>query len=308
MSTPAQTEKKSSDAVTFKHLQTIKLPRFVFALHMRQSTDLSNALLLTGCNDNNIRIYSATIVRPLDGRINFKRITEIKHHIHDVTAVNWHPTRDEFVSASDDRSVVVWDAKDIKHPTVKATLLHSSSVYTAKYSSTGLLLTGSRNGELRLYKGAPSFVRLSTYKATGDVLCVAWHNNLMAALFLKSTNSYTLQVWRGSLESKNIVFSHDQKNCVTWNHGLQYNPYGALLSSGYKTKKFYIYNPDGQVAGTISMPHYAEYLEVLRSGMVATTCGDNKLRVHIGSGSIGAFEVGESFSIAHYLTMLDMYL
>jgi len=307
MSTPAQTDHTSSKSkaidVTFKHLQTIPLPTSAYSLHMRQSSDLSNALLLCGCDDYKVRIYSATIVRPLSGSIHFQLETTITHHTNDVIAVNWHPTKSEFVTASSDKSVVIWDAKDIKHPKVLTTLAHSSVLRAAKYSSTGLLLTGSVD-ELRLYKcTTPSkFTLLSTYKTDGGAYTVAWHNDLMAALFYKG-GSIMVQVWRDSLESKNVVFQHSQTDALWYNHVLQFSPYGTLLCSGNTTNEFYIYNAYcgqySQVPDTISVPKRALYVEVLRSGMFVTTCRDHKLRVHIGTESIGAFQIGNSTGITH---------
>jgi len=198
---------------TLRRVQTISHAYTVTSLDIRVNNDKTVAVLLTGSHTGRIRID----VAPLSNnnlKLHFKCARVFRAHVHHIAAIHYHPCRETwFLTAAPSTSsqVIVWSLGDLEHPQFRfrsSIDLSMGSLTCAKYSHSGMILTGDNSGLLLLYgeqvpcqdagkSTLPSPRVFWSFQQLDNrsVACVAWStSNLMAACFGDDTTN-DVRVW-----------------------------------------------------------------------------------------------------------------
>jgi len=205
-----------------------------------------------------------------------------------------------FLGASD-RNVGVWKIEEMKSGNCAhliASLTHPETVYCAKYSSSGMILTGCDDGVIRLYDPEPLFSLRWKFKGQGNgrvtVESVAFSpSNRIAASFRFRQNvqinfvtehsakycSFMVQVWDSSFRT---LFKYEPKRV---NLKLTFASNEVLVACGHGTVVWY------NVSNSYSEVKYSDYpttalaVAKLHGGFVAVSYSADELHVYKVDGN-----------------------
>ena len=267
-----------------KLIQTLSLSPHVESVDMRYTEDRSAAILLVGLWNGEVCIYRAPLSHAQP--IHFDVLKRFRAHSAEVHVIHMHPTKPVFVSASEDCLVKIWSVREATAPLLVKSIKHPGTVWSARYSSSGLLLTGCGEvgGVLRVYGMEPlcSLRWSCEFGAHTEFYSVAWSpSNHIAAVF-GASRAYTVQVWDSDFHT---LFQHKQNGVVWCDSALSFASDDVLISSGGKSKNLYLYNIPKSKATTYPCPDTVLAVTSLSSEIVCASCYDNMLRVYKVHGS-----------------------
>jgi len=227
---------------TVRHLQTLSHTCEVSALAIRLCSNklLTSILLIAGGFDGSVSVYKSPVSSAQC--LHFTLQTRVQHSAEFIHFVHFHRCKPLFISAAyESKSMVkVWNYTDLANPRLIKSLPHPKLVLSAKYSESGLLLTGCDDGVIRVYGQEPLFslcwsFQTSKYSASG-VWSVCWSPcNRIGAIFAAGDSCY-VQVWDSSFQT---IFKLQQY--ASPNKGLAFASNDLLISSGYDDNKVYWY-------------------------------------------------------------------
>lgn len=240
--------------------------------------DMTAAILITGLTTGDIFIYRT----PLSSTqpIKFDLLQCNQAHTTPVLAIHIHRTKSLFVSASDG-NVKIWNIADPSLPSLIKSIEHPGIVNSAKYSTSGLLLTGCFDGVLRMYGVEPLCSLRWSCKLGGEINSVAWSSRtyMAASYFLRNLCqvrvwnqqdclflvNHALPKWLG-LENIALLFASDTLLLGTSSYGV----YAWNIKAKNKHIQFTL----------TETPAEGSALTLLNSEMVCASCYDNMLRVY----------------------------
>jgi len=158
-------------------------------------------------------------------------------HAANIRCLHFYRRKPLFVSASDDKTVKVWNFKDITAPYLLKSLPNPGSVFSVKYSESGLLLIGCFDGMVRVYGKEPLFSLCWSFNTSGYIYSVSWSPSNRICASFKSGNACAVQVWDSSFQT---IFKLQQRD-VPWN-GVAFASNDLLMVSDGTSNKVYWYN------------------------------------------------------------------
>jgi len=246
----------------------------------------ATATLITGLYNGDVSIYRTPLCNSHSHthahaqRIHFQLLKRFHAHTHIVTAVHIHATTNNkpiFATSSLDSTVKIWRLKDVIPLLIKRIEYHPFSVHTAKYSHSGLLLTGCGDCVLRMY--GTTLRLLWSCKLATRICSVAWSpSNHFACFFQARSGYYFVQVWDSS--TFHTRFKHKQDNAFYCNYSLSFASDDLLLCSGGTSRNLYAYNIAKNKVTAYSYYSGIRAIMSLSSELVCTSCLDGMLRVY----------------------------
>jgi len=261
-----------------KTVQTLSVSRRVYGVDMRPTEDMTAAILVTAIHCD-VGIFRT----PLSGTqpIKFELLKRFRAHTSCIYALHLHPTKRMFVSAGAGLKVKIWSLQKMKAPLLVDDIKHPASVFSARYSHSGLLLTGCDDGVLRVYDVEPLCCLRWRCKLAGRICSVAWSpcNRIAASFKEVKPRLYAVAVWDSTFH---IMFKRKQKCVLNGNHGLSFASDDLLLCSSGTANNLCLYNiPTATVtAYAYRYPKMVRAVTALSAEIICTSCVDNKLRVY----------------------------
>lgn len=270
----------SNTSAQHKHsvnvLQTFHELRGVCGIVMRATEDLTAVIFIIGLGSGEVVIFRT----PLDGTspICFDLVKKWRPHKQDVNAVHMHFTKPLFVSASSDKSAQIWSVREVTAPVLVKLIVHPDSIYCAKYSYSGLLLTGCDDHVVRVFGVEPVCELLWSCKCAGDIYSVAWSpsNYIAVAFDDREHDTWVVAVWDSTFHS---LFQYKQDRVRLGNQGLSFVSDVLLLCAGSRSKNLCAYNVPECKVTAYRYPNSVRSVMMLSSEIVCVSCGDDKLRV-----------------------------
>jgi len=220
----------------------------VSALDMRVYVidDVRTVLLIVGVQIGVINVYRAPLSQL---RCFFHCVQKFRAYTHWIYGVHFHRRMRRFVSVATDKFVKIWSLQDMSSaPQLVKRLQFPSVINCAKYSETGLLLTGAENGVLRIHAAEAPFSVLWRVKLPGYIRALAWStNNLFAASYVlqgvhnRSNAYYTGYGVRVYTSSFSPLFERTNKGKGFGPHNLVFASNNMLFSSVLGTNTVYWY-------------------------------------------------------------------
>jgi len=230
---------------SLNHVQTLSHASGVGCLDMRPFDDESAAILMAGLYNGDIVMYRSALSRTAP--IQFHLLKRFHAHTDGIFVLHIATTKRLFVSSSHE-NVKIWRFRQGKVPLLVKYIQHPDSVGIAKFSSSGLLVTGCDDYILRVYGVEPLCSLCWSCKLPGDIISIAWSpsSNRIAVSFLsvwvdrtvgRVAASFgagrrfvnTLRVW----EDFRIVLEETQHNACSYDQGLSFVSDDLLLCSDY---------------------------------------------------------------------------
>jgi len=224
--------------LSVRHIQTLSHSYHVCVVDMRIwfNKEFNSAVLITAGIQGSIVVYSSPLSHAQSLQFTLRK--RFQAHSNVILCVHFHYSKPLFVSSGYDNKVNVWNLKDITTPRLIQCLPHSQRVWSTKYSQSGLLLTASYAGVLRVYGKEPLFSLCWTFKTFSRIWSIAWSpSNRICAVF-ESGISYVVQVWDSSFQT---LFQL-QQDSICNSDGVLFASNDLLLSAGGRANKLYWYH------------------------------------------------------------------
>jgi len=244
------TQQKMSDerkTHTVTHVQTltVTLESKVFAIDIRIIKDINAVILITGLNNGDIIIYKAplSLHTGTHTRMHFTAQHQFKagqvHAGHvPIYALHMHYHKTLFITASM-YTLKVWNFTHITAPRLMKIIRHKPRMNCAKYSQSGLIATGCNDFILRVYEKEPLYALRWSFKASGQIVSVAWSpSNRIAAAF-EADMLVAVRVWDSSFQP---LFKFRKNRCFYGNCAVVFASNNLLMWSGHASNKVYWYH------------------------------------------------------------------
>jgi WD40 repeat protein/tRNA A-37 threonylcarbamoyl transferase component Bud32 len=153
-----------------------------------------------------------------------------RRHYSRVQGLAWSPEGKRIASASDDRTVQVWEAADGGN--VYTYRGHSDHVYAVAWSPEGTrIVSGSRDATVQVWE-AGSGTNLLTYRGhASEVWTLAWSPE--GTRIASGSGDKKVQVWEAS-SGTNLLTCHGHSDGV---YAVAWSPEGTRIASGSGDKK-----------------------------------------------------------------------
>jgi len=279
LSTRTHTHPNAEEKYSIKHVQTLSHAHDVLGMDMRPTEDMTAAILITGLFNGDVCIYRTPLsyTKP----IHFQLLKRFHPHNDWVSAISIHPTKPLFITSSVDHKTKIWDLKEAAVPVLIKNIEQPDSVQSARYSPSGMLLTGCGDGVLRVYDVEPLCSLRWHYKFPGffvRICSVAWSpSNHIACSFYSPRSGAAIRVWDSTFHT---LFEHKQSSLQRGNYGLSFAWDDLLLCAGYDANTLYTYNISKSKVTTYRCAASVWAVTALSSEFVCVSCEDDMLRIY----------------------------
>jgi len=260
---------------TIKHELTLSHSVDVCCVDIRPTEDITAAILLVGLENGDVHIYRTPFshTQPLQFRI-FKRFHA---HQYCVFTILMHPTKPLFLTVSNNCILKIWRFAEVADPLLVKRIEHPDYVNCAKYTPSGLLVTGCADGVLRVYSEDPLYSLRWSCQLGAEIVLVACSpsNNIAAAFCKVKYHHLIVQVWDSTFHT---LFEHKERS-VFYLRGMSFASDDLLV--GCALKYLYLYNISESKATVHTCPDYIpSRIATICPEIVCTSSGDEMLRVY----------------------------
>jgi len=287
---------------SIKSVQKLFIPLHVTCMDMHSNADWTAVTLIVGSHDGDIIIYHTPLSYMHTQPVRFQLLKSFRAHTDCVESLHVHRTKPLFVSAGCDNNVKIWSLShthtELNAPPLLITSIpHPESVPSVKYSHSDLLLTGCRDGVLRVYGVEPLCSLLWSCKLSGRVCTVAWSpsNHRIAACFGDDMScgrdDYVVRTWNWTDIVKLNVKSVNAEPRITYklrgNYVVVFASDDLLLCTTNQSRNLLLYNICTSKVTTYQYPRPSLIATVtaLSSELVCVTTSDDMLRMYRVHGS-----------------------
>ena len=161
--------------------------------------------------------------------------TSLEGHTSRVTKIVFSPDGATLASASEDRTIRLWDVATGTH---RHTLTgHQSYIYSVAFSPDGLTLaSGSENGRIRLWSVTTGQYRVTLEGHQSSVYSVAFSSD--GSTLASGSSDRTIRLWNATTGLYKVTLEGHSENI----NSVAFSPDGSTLASGSSDRTIRLWN------------------------------------------------------------------